>query len=98
MDLASSVEFHRAELAEADAFAGFLSEVYDSKELIFYLYNRSLLEKSLKLNFSNITEEEIASSSLVFHSCREEQQDIRPGAGRGGKARAGHQGAVCARA
>ena len=46
-------------------FSNFLSETSDNKDLIFYLYNRSLLEKALKLNFGTLNTEELKSISLV---------------------------------
>ena len=51
-DLIASADFHSQSSFEADLFTKFLSEEYDQKDLIFFLYLRKLLEKELKVKFS----------------------------------------------
>jgi hypothetical protein len=48
----SSVEFHRPNSLEADLFSKFVTEEYDDKDLVFFLYLRCLLERELKIKFS----------------------------------------------
>lgn len=51
-DLVSSLEYHRKEMIEADLFANFLTQKYDTRDLVFFLYTRCLLEKELDIKFS----------------------------------------------
>lgn len=51
-DLICSVEFHRKASQEADLFANFLSQKYDTRDLVFFLYTRCLLEKEIDIKFS----------------------------------------------
>lgn len=51
-DLIWSLEYHRKEIIEADLFAKFLSRKYDTRDLVFYLYTRCLLEKEVGVKFS----------------------------------------------
>lgn len=51
-DLVCSLEFHRKDMTEADLFANFLTQKYDTRDLVFYLYTRCLLEKELGIKFS----------------------------------------------
>lgn len=51
-DLVSSLEYHRKEMTEADLFANFLTQKYDTRDLVFFLYTRCLLEKELGIKFS----------------------------------------------
>lgn len=39
-DLVCSLEFHRKDMTEADLFANFLTQKYDTRDLVFYLYTR----------------------------------------------------------
>jgi hypothetical protein len=39
-------------MTEADLFANFLSQKYDTRDLVFFLYTRCLLEKELDVKFS----------------------------------------------
>lgn len=52
LDLVNSVEFHKDNLAEASLFAKFLSREYDTRDLVFFLYTRCLLEKETGVKFS----------------------------------------------
>lgn len=52
-DLICSLEYHRKDMVESDLFANFLSRKYDTRDLVFYLYTRCLLEKELGVKFSS---------------------------------------------
>lgn len=39
-DLVCSLEHHRKDILEADLFANFLAQKYDTRDLVFYLYTR----------------------------------------------------------
>lgn len=39
-DLICSLEHHRKEIQEADLFSNFLTQVYDTRDLVFFLYTR----------------------------------------------------------
>jgi hypothetical protein len=60
----SSLEFHRKEHIEADIFCKFLSEDYDTKDIIFFLYIRSLMEKMLKIKFNKL-QQTINSKKII---------------------------------
>lgn len=51
-DLICSIEYHRKNWTEADLFANFLSQKYDTRDLVFFLYTRCLLEKEIGIKFS----------------------------------------------
>ena len=51
-DLICSLEHHRKEIQEADLFSNFLTQVYDTRDLVFFLYTRWLLEKEMGIKFS----------------------------------------------
>eukprot|EP00344_Euplotes_crassus_P001793 CAMPEP_0197001620 /NCGR_PEP_ID=MMETSP1380-20130617/6280_1 /TAXON_ID=5936 /ORGANISM="Euplotes crassus, Strain CT5" /LENGTH=339 /DNA_ID=CAMNT_0042419363 /DNA_START=124 /DNA_END=1139 /DNA_ORIENTATION=+ len=51
-DLICSIELHRRASQEADLFASFLSQKYDARDLVFFLYTRCLLEKEIGVKFS----------------------------------------------
>lgn len=51
-DLVYSIEFHRKNDPEADLFANFLTLKYDTRDLVFFLYTRCLLEKEVGIKFS----------------------------------------------
>jgi len=48
--MAASVDFHSKDYPEARIFQKFLSEEYDTDDLIFFLFLRSSIEKELKIN------------------------------------------------
>ena len=51
-DLISSIDYHKRNSTEAGLFASFLSQKYDTRDLVFFLYTRCLLEKELGVKFS----------------------------------------------
>jgi len=69
MDLIISVEFHKNDSIEVDTFSKFLSEEYDSKDLIFYAYNRSIIEKNLGISFFQPNIEDAKKNNKVFVVC-----------------------------
>lgn len=75
-DLLWSVEFHKKQSVEAELFAKFLSEKYDTRELVFFLYVRCLLEKELAIKFSGYGKIEVIkttdprSLNLNMKTCR----------------------------
>ena len=48
-DLLASTEQHRQSSAEVNLFYQFLTQAYSLKDLLYYLYVRSLAEKELSL-------------------------------------------------
>jgi len=48
---------------EADVFCKFLEETFDNKDLIFFLYIRSLIEKELDLRFNDLKEQNLKSKN-----------------------------------
>ena len=61
IDLVASIEYHRKECLEADIFCKFMEETFDNKDLIFYLYIRSLIEKELDLHLNDLKEQNLKS-------------------------------------
>jgi hypothetical protein len=53
LDLLCSVEFYRLKFAEIECFACFLGEKYSEDDLIFYLFTRAILEKTLAIEIYN---------------------------------------------
>ncbi len=51
-DIVRSVEMEREECVVVELFAKFLAEVYDTRDLIFFLYARSQVEKELDLKLT----------------------------------------------
>lgn len=70
------MEFHKKQSLEAELFAKFLSEKYDTRELVFFLYVRCLLEKELAIKFSGYGKIEVVkttdprSLNLNMKTCR----------------------------
>ena len=62
VDLVSSIEFHRKQCLEADIFSKFMEETFDNKDLIFFLYIRSLIEKELDIHFADLKEQNLKST------------------------------------
>eukprot|EP01040_Poterioochromonas_malhamensis_P007297 gene7297-7873_t len=52
-DLLFSADYYRNDYLECELFARFLQEFYDHNDLLFYLYVRSVIAKSLHVNFKN---------------------------------------------
>ena len=50
--MAASVDYHCNDYPEARIFQKFLSEEYDTDDLIFFLFLRSTIEKELKISMS----------------------------------------------
>ena len=53
-DLLTSVDYHWQISLEADLFTWFLTEEFDEKDLVFFLYLWCLLERELNVKFSKI--------------------------------------------
>ncbi len=64
IDLVASIEHHRKQCLEADIFCKFMEETFDQKDLIFFLYIRSLVEKELDLRFNDLKEQNLKSTSF----------------------------------
>lgn len=67
IDLVASIEYHRKQCLEADIFSKFMDETFDNKDLIFFLYIRSLIEKELDLHFNDLKEQNLKSIFTDSH-------------------------------
>jgi hypothetical protein len=52
MDFISSIEYHRQSSVEADLFYRFFSMQYGEQDLLFFLFERSLVERELSIKLS----------------------------------------------
>lgn len=60
--MVSTIEFHKKQCLEADIFCKFMEETFDNKDLVFYLYIRSIIEKELEVRFTDLKEENLKSN------------------------------------
>ena len=63
--MVASIEYHRKQCLEADVFCKFMEETFDNKDLIFFLYIRSLIEKELDLHFNDLKEQNLKSNMVI---------------------------------
>lgn len=56
LDLISSLNCYKSQNPEFEVFGNFMEETYDSKDLIFFLYLRSAIEKDFKIKFENLSQ------------------------------------------
>ena len=49
MDFLLSLEFHKNQYYEIDIFNSFFNQTYDNRELMFYLFMRSICEKEINV-------------------------------------------------
>eukprot|EP00826_Nyctotherus_ovalis_P012272 TRINITY_DN13226_c0_g1_i3.p2 TRINITY_DN13226_c0_g1~~TRINITY_DN13226_c0_g1_i3.p2 ORF type:complete len:175 (+),score=49.66 TRINITY_DN13226_c0_g1_i3:299-823(+) len=57
----ASVEWHKKECLEIEVFSKFLDNTFDTNDLMFFLYLRSLIEKELELSFTNLKEQNLST-------------------------------------
>ena len=69
-DLLASTEQHRQTSAEVNLFYSFLIQTYPLKELLYYLYVRSLAEKELALMITKLpSNQDIRSVMITNKKC-----------------------------
>ena len=74
------MEYHKKQTIESDLFARFLSEKYDTRDLVFFLYVRCLLEKELGIKFSAYGKVDVTKTTdarklnLTMKTCRKISQ------------------------
>jgi len=68
LDLAASVDFHKQESPEVHLFYQFLTLKTDNKELLFYLYVRSMVEKEMGVSFARV-KDDMRGLSINVHKC-----------------------------
>ena len=64
-DLLASTEQHRVNCAEVNLFYQFLTQAYPVKELLYYLYVRSLAEKELAIRIDKIPSNQDVRSVMI---------------------------------
>lgn len=57
----ASIEWHKKECLEVEVFSKFLDNTFDTNDLMFFLYLRSLIEKELELSFTNLKEQNLST-------------------------------------
>ena len=64
-DLLASTEQHRVNCSEVNLFYQFLTQAYPVKELLYYLYVRSLAEKELAIRIDKIPSNQDVRSVMI---------------------------------
>ena len=54
MDFLSSIEYHRQQSVEADLFYRFFTQHFGDQDLMFFLFERSLVEREMNMKFTQV--------------------------------------------
>eukprot|EP00350_Pseudokeronopsis_sp_OXSARD2_P011402 CAMPEP_0170566174 /NCGR_PEP_ID=MMETSP0211-20121228/79667_1 /TAXON_ID=311385 /ORGANISM="Pseudokeronopsis sp., Strain OXSARD2" /LENGTH=88 /DNA_ID=CAMNT_0010887271 /DNA_START=929 /DNA_END=1195 /DNA_ORIENTATION=- len=69
MDLVVSVEYLRHQLFEVEIFYHFFMQNYDIKELMFYLFMRSIAEKELNVVITRLVTGDVRQLKISVGKC-----------------------------
>ena len=69
MDLIVSLDFHKTQSYEVDIFYNFIIESFDTRELMFFLFMRSIAEKEVNIVITRMVTGDVRQIKVPIGKC-----------------------------